>query len=88
MAPIKIHISTSLRPFTNNLETVDVAGGTVGECLEKLMERFPRIKEIFKNSVSGTAWVYANKERDFTRDLEKPLNDGDELTLLRKVVGG
>ena len=91
MAPIKIHVSTSLQHFTDNLQTIEVNGETVGECLNNLIERFPNTKEIIsmkEKNISGFILVYLNKERDFAQNFEKSLTDGDELTLLRKIVGG
>ena len=40
----KILIPTALRQFTEQSDSVDVTGGTVGEALGELTARYPNIK--------------------------------------------
>ena len=43
--PVKIHIPTPLRPFTDKLDVVELDGATVGELLANLTARYAGLKQ-------------------------------------------
>ena len=88
---IKINIPSYMKPFTNNMEVVEVNGSTVGECLSHLAEQFPSMKkQLF--SKNGELFEYiiipVNGESAYPEQLAKPVKDGDELNILLIIGGG
>ena len=88
---IKIVIPSYLQSQTNNVETVEVNGSTVGECLNQLVKQFPRMEEMLldKNGkLFAYVSIYINGEDAYPEELAKPVKDGDELYMLYIVGGG
>ena len=91
MGIIKINIPSYMRPFTNNMEVVEVSGSTVGKCLNHLVKRFPGIKgqlfskngDLFENVI-----ISVNGESAYPEQLTKPVKEGDELNILLIIGGG
>jgi len=87
---IKVDIS-HLKPFNKNIETVEVSGHLVRECLKDLVAKVPAIKEVIFNEygeLSEYINVYINKEVVYTGVLTKPVKAGDELLILYMIAGG
>ena len=88
---IKIGISASLKPFIDNMAVVEVNGSTIGECLIHLVEKFPGIENMLiirSNKLFGPISIYVNRDQNITRELDKSVEDGEELYLLHMVTGG
>ena len=88
---IKVGISPSLQSFTNNMAVVEVNGSTIGECVNHLAKQFPGIGDILlikNNKLFGPVGIYVNRERNITRELDKSVEDGEELYMLYMVAGG
>ena len=88
---IKTGIPSYLQSFTNNLETVEVNGSTVGECLGYLIKQFPGMgKKLFdKNGkLLDYVGIYINGEDAYPDELSRPVQDGDELLILYIIGGG
>ncbi len=88
---VKIEISPSLQSFTNNMAVVEVNGSTIGECLTLLVKKFPSIENMLlirNNKLSGPVGVYVNRDQNITRELDKSVEDGEELYMLYMVTGG
>ena len=88
---IKINIPSYMKPFTNNMEVVEVNGSTVGECLSHLVKQFPNMeKQLF--SKNGELFEYiiipVNGESAYPEQLAKPVKDGDELNIVLIIGGG
>ena len=80
-----------MKPFANNMKTVEVSGETVGKCLNCLVKQFPPIKkQLF--SKSGDLFehilISINGESAYPEQLIKPINDGDELSIIVIFGGG
>ncbi len=89
--PVKVHIHTTHRQYTNGLEVVEVAGGTVGECLNHLIKQYPGMeKALFakKDKLLNVVEVYVNHTSAHPNELVKPIKDGDEIHLLVMLAGG
>lgn len=89
--PIKVHIHTTHRRFTNGLEVVDVDGNTVGECLSQLIRQYPEMeKALFakKDKLLNVVEVFVNHATAYPNELTKPVKDGDEINLLVMLAGG
>ena len=88
---IKIDVPAPMQPLTDNLTTVEVNGGTVGECLSNLVKQFPIIAEMLFTTdgrLLGYIGVYVNQELTQSDELAKPVRDGDEIYLPYITTGG
>ena len=88
---IKINLHVTHRQYTNGQETIEVHGSNVREALNNLIDLYPGIKdEIFnkKGELLHYIEIYLNKTSAYPGELEKPLNDGDELQIITFLAGG
>ena len=88
---IKIVIPSYLQSQANNLETVEVNGSTVSECLNHLVKQLPRMEKILldkKGELLAYVNIYINGEDAYHDELAKPVKDGDELYILYMIGGG
>jgi molybdopterin converting factor small subunit len=77
--------------YTDGSEVVEVEGGTVGDCLEHLVQQYPGMKEgLFdkKGKLLSVVEVYVNNESAYPEELAKSVNDGDEIHLILMLAGG
>ncbi|HUU39799.1 MAG TPA: MoaD/ThiS family protein [Desulfatiglandales bacterium] len=88
---IQIRIHRNLRHLTNGKSIVNVKGNTVGECLYDLVKQFPGIhSELFdgKGNLLNHVEIYVNSESSYPEELAKPVNEGDELSVIIMIAGG
>jgi molybdopterin converting factor small subunit len=87
---IEIKVPTLLYPFTKNQPTAEVAGNTVGECLQHLVEKFPALKTLlfdYQGALNHLIHVFINQVSAHPDPLTRPVKDGDKI-LLTMVIGG
>ena len=86
---IKVDTGLIFSRYTNNQRTAEVDGNTVAECLKHLVEQFPKLK-LFDGD--GELLVYiaiaVNGELAYPEKLNKPVKDGDELSIIPMIDGG
>ena len=87
--------SGSLYRFANYNREVVIDGETFGECLDRLLEKFPALVTTMLDSsgtISGSHNVFINGQvvaRDQMQDLRaKPLKSTDVVYVLTAVTGG
>ncbi len=88
---IKINIHVTHRQHTNGEETIEVEGTTVGEALNNFVIKYPGMKdELFdkKGKLLHYIEIYLNKKTAYPGELEKTLNDGDEIQIIMFLAGG
>ena len=88
---IKIHIPTPMRPHTEGLATVEVAGTSVKGALDALGQKYPAINgKLFDNGqVRRFVNVYLNDEDiRYLDNLQSATKDGDVLAIIPAVAGG
>ena len=88
---VTVKIPTQLRAATAGEAEAEVSGGTVGEVLDSLYERFDELKG--RISEDGGLRRFVNvylggEDIRFLEGLETPVSDGDEVTILPAVAGG
>ncbi len=88
---VKIHLHRIHRPDAGGLETVEVEGRTVGDCLTALVGRFPALKaKLFTapGKLHRNVEIYLNQESAYPDELKKPVSDGDEIHVTLILTGG
>ncbi len=87
-----VRIPTPLRKLTANQEEVTVAGKNVGEILAALEAAHPGIKERIcddKGQVRRFVNVFVRDEDiRFQQNLETPVGDHDEVSIVPAIAGG
>ena len=81
-----------LRPQADGNASVDAAGGTVGDVVHSLVERFPGLRASLVGDDGGLhkfVNVYKNDEDiRYLEQLDTKVADGDVLSILPAVAGG
>jgi len=90
--PVKVHIPTPLRPYTDKADVVELEGATVAELLEQLTKRFGGLKQhLFNNEGKMRSFVNIYVNDEDIRYLQKdqtPLKAGDSVSIIPSVAGG
>jgi molybdopterin synthase sulfur carrier subunit len=90
--PVKVRIPTPLRKLTNSEEIVEVKPGTIGGAIGELASKYPGIQERLvdeSGAVRRFVNVYVNEEDiRFLQNLQTPLKDGDEVSIIPAIAGG
>jgi molybdopterin converting factor small subunit len=87
--PVRVHIHTTHRQFTNGLEVTAVEGSTVGECLNHLIKQFPGMeKALFakKDKLLQNVEVYLNHATLTQTNSLSPLRMAMKFTLSRCLL--
>ncbi len=89
---IKVLIPTPLRPFTDKLDTVEVAGATAGEALASLVAKHDGLKKHLyteEGKLRSFVNIYVNDEDiRYQQKEQTPLKDGDTISIIPSVAGG
>jgi molybdopterin converting factor small subunit len=88
---VRIKLHRALAKIADGQTMVEVEGETVGQCLEQLAIRFPKLKKkLFEKNgaLSRILEVYLNGESTYPGDLDTKVKDGDELDALLRIAGG
>ncbi len=86
---MRVRIPTPVRSYTGQQAVVEATGTTVGEVLHDLDRQFPGIRFRIvdeQNTLRQHMKIWVNA--DATRDLDTPLSESDELTLMQALSGG
>jgi molybdopterin synthase sulfur carrier subunit len=90
--PIPVSIPTPLRPLTDNLDTVEVEGTNVADLINSLDKKYAGIRERLIDqggSVRRFVNIYVNGDDiRFAQDLQTPVKDGDEVSIVPAIAGG
>jgi len=87
-----VRIPTPLRKLTGGAEEVQASGKSVGELIGELEKKYPGIKERICDD-SGSVRRFVNifvKDEDirFLQNLETPLGEKDEVSIVPAIAGG
>ncbi len=88
---VTVKIPQFLEQFTGNERAIEVDGSTVGECLRNLVKKFPEAqKELFDKNDDILYYIdiYLNDESTYPDTLAKPVEDGDEISVVLMLSGG
>ena len=86
---IRVSIPSQLTAYTDGATRVSAEGATVDEVLDDLDRRFPGLK--FRavdeqDRVRKHMRIFVGQEE--TRDVKRPLRDGEELLIFGALSGG
>ena len=87
----EILIPQILKHLINGIDTVNVTGRTIGECLNDLVSQFPQLRtRLFKsnNELADYYEVFINGKSAYPNELLKPVNDGDRIVVVNIIEGG
>lgn len=88
----RVLIPTPLRPYTEQQEAVDVEGGTVGEALAALTDRYTALRHhLYAENGKMRHFVNVYVNDDDIRYLEREataLKAGDVISIIPSVAGG
>ncbi|RMD83100.1 MAG: MoaD/ThiS family protein [Candidatus Dadabacteria bacterium] len=89
---VQVRIPTPLRKYTGGQESVTAEGTSVGAVLDDLERKHPGIKERICESdgrVRRFVNLYLNGDDiRFLDNLNSPVKDGDELSIVPAIAGG
>ena len=80
-----------LQEFSGGIETLEVSGRTVSECLEKFEAQFPGMRESLldrQGKLLRVFGIYLNADGLHPVELDTQLQDGDEIVILNFLMGG
>jgi len=89
---IRVRIPTPLRRFTGGSEEVNVSAANVAALVNDLERQYPGIKERIcdeEGKVRRFVNLYVNGDDiRFLSELETPVKDGDEVSIVPAIAGG
>ncbi len=88
---IKVRISSAHQYAANGSEVVEVAGNTIAESLRDLIKTYPNLEKFMYNdprTLSNYLLVFLNGDNVPHNELNKPVKDGDEISLVMLIDGG
>jgi molybdopterin converting factor small subunit len=88
---VQLFLPPSLQSLAGDIKEIGVEGKNVGECLEYLVEKYPRLKrEVFTRNrkLRQGLSLYRNGEKTDIIEPSTPLAEGDKLYLLNVIFGG
>ena len=89
---VTVRIPTTLRTLTGGQAEVGVDGSTVGEVLKALDAAHPGFADRILDEQGGLRRfvnVFVNQEDiRFLQNLDTPVKDGDEVSIVAAIAGG
>jgi molybdopterin synthase sulfur carrier subunit len=89
---VHVRIPTPLKKLTGEQDIIKAKGRTVGEVIQWLTETYPGLKERLRDEqgeVRRFINIYVNDEDiRFIQNLETPVKDGDQLSIIPAIAGG
>ena len=86
---IKIDVGIILRQLTGGQQSIEVKGKTIAQCLEQLVSHYPGTKRyLFEADGKLAVTLLLNQVPVRETDLDKPVSEGDILTIVPIVGGG
>ena len=88
---INLSIHRTHRQFTDGLDSVEVEGNSVGNCLDDLIRQFPDMRNALfdkKGKLLNAIEIYINLKSAYPDELLKPVKDGDDIHITLMLAGG
>lgn len=89
---INVRIPTPLRKMTQNKDTVQAEGPTIGALVDNLEKQYPGLKERLcdeRGELRRFVNIYLNDEDiRFAQGKATAVKDGDEISIIPAIAGG
>ena len=88
---VEISIPPVLQALVNGINRIDVNGGTIGECLDEMVTKYPQLKtKLFnkRGKLPNGISIFLNGEDAFPEPLSRPVRSGDRIHISHIVLGG
>lgn len=90
---VKVRIPAPLRSFTNGSDVIETHAATMSALLDDLKAKAPGIEtRLFKGAtgqLNRFVNIYVNQEDiRFLQNLDTPVKDGDEVSIVAAIAGG
>ncbi|HUP33144.1 MAG TPA: MoaD/ThiS family protein [Gaiellaceae bacterium] len=88
---MKVVLSGTLQRYADYRREHDVPAATLGEGLSELVERLPNLSPVLYDddgSVRSTHAIFVNGEQVVGSDLQRPVNNWDEVEIITALAGG
>lgn len=89
---IRVRIPTPLKKLTGEQDVIIANGKTVREVIQCLIEKYPVLEERLKDEKGELRKfinIYVNDEDiRFIQNLETPLREGDQISIIPAIAGG
>ena len=88
---IRVYLHKTHRQYVDDLESVEVNGQTVGECLQDLVRSYPQMAPALfdgPDKLLKTVEVYLNMQSTYPEELAKPTKSGDVIHITLLLAGG
>jgi sulfur-carrier protein len=90
--PNQVRVPVQLRALTNGEEVVSASGKSVLEIIEDIEKRYPGIKDRIcetDGKVRRFVNIFVNEEDiRFLDNLQTPISDKDEVSIIPAIAGG
>lgn len=86
-----IRIPTPLRAFTDGAANTEVAGGTVGEALVNLVDRYPELRDHLFNADELRSFVnvfIGDEDIRFLQGMDTEIAADAKLRIIPSIAGG
>ncbi len=90
--PVTFSLPTVLARLADGRATIEASGGTLGDAVADVAERYPRLAPRLRDETGGPypfVTYYLNDEDIRFRDgFATPVSAGDEITVVAAIAGG
>jgi molybdopterin converting factor small subunit len=88
---IKLHLHPEMAHLAGGNYVVETAGSTIGECIEQLIARHPALRDLIfyrDGRLQTFIEIYLNRKTAYPDELNRRVQDGDDIHLIMMIAGG
>lgn len=88
---VKVNCQYFLLHLTDDHDEIEVEGGTVRECLERVVSLYPKVRKwLFREDgeLANFIDIFVNLESTFPNQLSDPVKEGDEIYIVMMHTAG
>jgi molybdopterin converting factor small subunit len=89
---VTLSLPTVLARLADGQATLEATGGTLGEVVAGVSERFPQLATRLQDETGGpypfVSFYLNDEDARFRGGFEAPVVDGDEITVVAAISGG
>jgi len=88
---VEINIPPVMQALVNGINRIDVHGGTIGECFNEMVKKYPQFKpKLFTRGgkLRNGIQIFINEKDAYPEPLSHLVHDGDKIYISHIVLGG